>query len=123
MGTESQSQLTVSQADTTNRPWPGRPLRPSDYEIGVRVAQAEGAYRHGQAADLGLNRSSGGRRGSAPKRRPSKRAPPSRYGKRPSRRPSKRPPSKGYKKTRTYRPKNPVQRTRQISKRTAYDDY
>jgi hypothetical protein len=100
----------------------GKPLRPSDYEIGVRQAQAEGAYRYNQAADLGLNRSSGGRRGSAPKRRPSKRAPP-KYGKRPSRRPSKRPPTKGYKKTRTYRPKNPVQRTRQISKRTAYDDY
>merc|ERR1712013_336188 len=89
----------------------GGPLRPSDYEIGVRQAQAEGAYRYNQAADLGLNRTSGGRRGSAPKRRPSKRGP------------SKRPPSKGYKKTRTYRPKNPVQRTRQISKRTAYDDY
>ena len=101
----------------------GRPLRPSDYEIGVRQAQAAGAYRYDQAADLGINRSSGGqRRGSAPRRRPSKRAPPSRYGKRPTRRPSKKP-SRSYKKTRTYRPKNPVQRTRQISKRTAYDDY
>jgi len=37
---------------------------------------------------------------------------------------SYRKPTKSYKsRTMTTRPRNPVQKTRQISKRTAYDDY
>lgn len=113
----------------------GPNLRPSDYEIGLRTSQADGAYRYNQAADLGLVRDSAVpkssskkpsyRRGSAP---PKKRGPPKRRS--PPKRSYKRRPTKSYKKpygyksrTKTTRPRNPVQRTRQISKRTAYDDY
>lgn len=121
----------------------GAPNKRSDYEVGLQAGRKEGAYNYNQAADLGLEEkmgrtsrdesgspnkpaigksSRGGygyKRGMpqkrrAPKRRPSKsyRSKPS-YGKRPA-------PKKA---TYRRRPSQPYQKTRQISKRTAYDDY
>jgi len=67
------------------------------------------------------------RRGSAPPKRrgpPRRRGPPKRPMKRRPTQKSYRKPTKSYKsRTMTTRPRNPVQKTRQISKRTAYDDY
>jgi len=104
----------------------GAPYRRSDYEIGLQAGRTEGQYNYNQAADLGLEETIGApRRAMAPKKRaPKKRAPmrkrPQKYGRKPSygRRPAPKKP--------TYRrkaPSQPYQRTRQISKRTAYDDY
>lgn len=117
------------------------PNKRSDYEVGLQAGRKEGAYNYNQAADLGLEEKMGRtsrdesgeptqrkygkssykrgmpqkRRTPATARRPSKsyRRKPS-YGKRPA-------PKKA-----TYRRKAPsqsYQKTRQISKRTAYDDY
>lgn len=100
---------------------------PSMYEIGKRQSNAEGQFNYDQAADLRVDDKVGSgyakqrsyKRGSAPPKRSSKSRPPQR---RPKRRPSKRPSSYG--RSRTYRkPQQGYQRTRQISKRTAYDDY
>lgn len=75
----------------------GPNLRPSDYEIGLRTSQADGAYRYNQAADLGLVRDSSVprssskrptyRRGSAP---PKRRPPTKRRGPPTKRRPSQK---------------------------------
>ena len=99
----------------------GEGRRPSDYQIGSRQTRAAGARGYDQAADLRVD--SDLRRGMAPKRQSKRPA------KRPSKRPAKRPqrrPSYGRKPRRSsYRsqPKQSYQRTRQISKRTSYDDY
>ena len=140
----------------------GAPGRPSDYEIGLKAGQKEGAYRYDQAADLHVKQSK-----RRPRRAPKKAAPayeepkaeayeepkaetyeePAKpvykkpAMKRPSyRRQSYRPTKKttyrkpvykrssyrrpsSYRKPTYRRPVQKYQRTRQISKRTAYDDY
>merc|ERR1711976_614429 len=64
----------------------GQPGRPSDYEIGLKEGQKEGAYRYNQAADLHVRQ----QRRRAPKRRPApKRAPAPAY---------EEPPAPAYKK-------------------------
>ena len=61
----------------------GAPGRVSDYEIGLKNGQKEGAYNYDQKADLHAQTSSRyGKRRSAPKGRKPSRS--SRYGKRPS---------------------------------------
>ena len=67
----------------------GNGMRPSDYEIGVRTAQADGAYNYNQAADLGVQGSQEGVPRRAPKRRAPKRRPTRRSG--PKRATSSRP--------------------------------
>lgn len=98
----------------------GEGRRPSMYEIGKRQSNAEGAYGYNQAADLRVDDQLSGPRGMAYKKpAPPKRRPPMKRVTK--RRPHKRP---SYKKpVRSYRPKQVYQKTRQISKRTAYDDY
>ncbi len=74
----------------------GEGKKMSNYALGLRAGQSEGAYNYNQAADMKLtsvNERSGSsyRRGAAPSRRPSSRRPPSRSSRRrPSRRPSSR---------------------------------
>lgn len=101
----------------------GEGRRPSMYEIGKRQSNAEGAYNYDQAADLRVDQQLGSsyKRGMAQQKPAPKRRPPMKKRPAPKRRPSKRPSNK--RPVRSYRPKQSYQRTRQISKRTAYDDY
>ena len=120
----------------------GQGLVPSDYEVGLRSSQAEGAYRYDQVADLALTRQvpaksrqpvAARRQRPAGKGRKARRgAPPKRRASRGQRkvRSARRAPrarrSAGASRSRsgrTYQPKQSYQKTRQISKRTAYDDY
>lgn len=105
----------------------GEGRKPSMYEIGKRQSNAEGVYNYDQAADLRVDQelssgygSSSYRRGMAQKKAPTKKRPMPKRRPAPKRRPTKR---STRKPVRSYRPKQPYQRTRQISKRTAYDDY
>jgi len=105
----------------------GEGRAPSNYALGLRSGQADGAYNYNQAADMKLAKtsvSSYGRRGAAPKRPSSRKAPSSRSS-RNVRRPSSRRPSSRSRKpsSRSYKPQQSYQRTRQLSKRTSYDDY
>jgi len=74
----------------------GEGRKMSNYALGLRAGQSEGAYNYNQAADMKLtsvnerSSSTSYRRGAAPTRRPSSRRPPTRTG-RPTRRPSSRP--------------------------------
>ena len=99
----------------------GKETRRSDYEIGLQAGRTEGQYGYNQSADLGVEETIGAPRGMAPKKRRPMKKRPTKYGRKPTsygRRPAPKKP--------TYRrkmPTHPYQRTRQITKRTSYDDY
>lgn len=108
--------------DSATQSGHGAPQRRSNYEIGLQADRRDGQYNYNQAADLGVEETLG-RRGMAPKkesRKPRRRPQPKR---RPTRSSYKQRPAPRKATYKRRAPAQPYQRTRQISKRTSYDDY